>query len=1029
MNSVASGRPKFTPGQVGALAEKLYGLSGSARELPSERDQNFHFLEKSGRQFVLKVSSAGESRDVLEFQNAALEHLAKGAPDYGWPQILTTLNGEKIAWISSPGAGHFVRLLSYLPGRFLALVKPHRSGLLRSLGVFLGTMDKALSSFTHPAMNRDLKWNMNLAPETIRRLLSYIDDRDRRTLVEHFLERYLSKIVPAIPKLRTSVVHNDANDYNVLVGHASAEPAGRFSKVSGIIDFGDMVHSYMAVEAATGAAYAMMGKGDPLAAALPVISGYHEVWPLTEIEIESLYDFIAMRLCLSVVISAEQKTQEPDNTYLIISEKPAWELLRKWRDVHPRFAHCSFREACGLSPCLRTDAVVSWLKSHPEKIGPVVRADWQKTPPVVFDLSVGSPELSYLSEPCDMEGFSRLLFGRIEATGSAIGIGRYDEARRFYTGDIFKAGGDDSPEWRTIHIGIDLYIEPGTSVLCPLDGVVHSLQDNRAPLDYGPTVILEHAVSDKIKFWSLYGHLSRDSLAGLSPGRAVIRGQEIGRIGHLRENGGWPPHLHFQIITDMLDKNGDYPGVAAPSQRGVWLHLCPDPNLILQIPERYFHSSKKVREAAEIVRLRREYLGPTLSISYKRPLKIVRAFRQFLYDDHGQAYLDAVNNVPHVGHCHPRVVRAVHEQMALLNTNTRYLHDNIIEYAMRLAETLPEPLRVFFFVSSGSEANDLALRLAWTHTGRRDLIVVDGAYHGNSSSLIEISPYKFDGPGGRGAPPHVHKVPTPDIYRGRYRASDRAAGLKYAKDVGAAIQKIRKQGREVAAFICESLMGCAGQIVYPDGYLQAAFAHVRRAGGVCIADEVQVGFGRVGTHFWGFETQGEVPDILTLGKPMGNGHPLGAVVTTPEIAASFDTGMEYFSTFGGNPVSCAVGLAVLDIIRDEKLQENAREVGAHLKAGLIGLKSRHPLIGDVRGLGLFLGVELVLDQEILTPATAEAALVAERMREKGVLVSTDGPFRNVLKIKPPLCFTRENADFLVETLDRILSEDALIPPF
>ncbi len=978
---------------------------------------------------MLKVSSSAERLEVLEFQNAALEHLAREAPGFVWPQVLPTLDGEKIARAGSLAAGHFVRLLSYLPGRFLALVKPHRSELLRSLGVFLGTMDKALSSFTYPAVDRDLKWNMNLAPETIGRLLSYVDDRDNRILIEHFLDRYLNGVVPVISRLRTSVIHNDANDYNVLVGHASAEPAGRFSRVTGIIDFGDMARSFTAVEAAVGAAYAMMGKVDPLAAAFAVIAGYHEVWPLSAVEVALLYDFIAMRLCLSVVISAEQKSQEPDNAYLIISEKPAWELLRKWKDVHPRFAHYSFREACALSPCPQTEEVVSWLNSHPEKIGPVVRTDWKKTPPVVFDLSVGSPDLSPHSEPCDMEKLSRLLFGRIRTASGAVGIGRYDEIRRLYTGEIFKSEGNDSAEWRTVHIGLDLYLEPGSPVLAPLDGVVHSLQDNRALLDYGPTIILEHAVSDQIKFWSLYGHLSRESLAGLAAGQTIIRGQEIGRVGLLEENGGWPPHLHFQIITDMLDKKGDFPGVAAPSRRGIWQHLCPDPNLILKIPGRYLRTPKKEHDVAEIVRLRGQYLNPSLSISYKHPLKIVRGFRQFLYDDCGRAYLDAVNNVPHVGHSHPRVVRAAEEQMARLNTNTRYLHDHIVEYAQRLAEKLPDPLRVFFFVSSGSEANDLALRLAWTHTKRRDLIVVDGAYHGNLSSLIEISPYKFDGPGGSGAPPHVHKVLTPDIYRGRHRAADKAAGLKYASEVEAAIAEIRKQGREIAAFICESLMGCAGQIVYPDGYLERTFAHVRQAGGVCIADEVQVGFGRVGTHFWGFETQGVVPDIVTLGKPIGNGHPLGAVVTTPEIAASFDTGMEYFSTFGGNPVSCAVGLAVLDVIRDEKLQENARAVGAHLKTCLNGLKLRHLLIGDVRGLGLFLGVELVLDREALTPATAEAAYVAERMREKGILVSTDGPFRNVLKIKPPLCFAKEDADFLVDTLDRILSEDALIPPF
>jgi 4-aminobutyrate aminotransferase-like enzyme len=302
---------------------------------------------------------------------------------------------------------------------------------------------------------------------------------------------------------------------------------------------------------------------------------------------------------------------------------------------------------------------------------------------------------------------------------------------------------------------------------------------------------------------------------------------------------------------------------------------------------------------------------------------------------------------------------------------------------------------------------------------------INGAYHGNLSSLIEISPYKFDGPGGRGAPPHVHKVLTPDGYRGPHKYENPAAGSLYALAVKQAIETIEEKGRGVAAFICESLMGCAGQIVYPDGFLREAFAHIRKAGGVCIADEVQVGLGRVGTHFWGFETQGVVPDIVTMGKPMGNGHPLAAVVTTPDVAASFDTGMEYFSSFGGNPVSCAVGLAVLDVIRQEKLQENARKVGAYFKSRLEETKKISPLVGDVRGLGLFLGIELVLDRATLAPATAEASYVAERMKDKGVLVSTDGPYKNVLKIKPPLVFTQADADLYVETLAEVLAESAL----
>jgi 4-aminobutyrate aminotransferase-like enzyme len=471
----------------------------------------------------------------------------------------------------------------------------------------------------------------------------------------------------------------------------------------------------------------------------------------------------------------------------------------------------------------------------------------------------------------------------------------------------------------------------------------------------------------------------------------------------------------------MLDKSGDFPGVARPSQRDVWLSLSPDPNLIVGIPAECFPdeglSSEQLRKARE------KHIGKSLSVSYQNPLRIVRGFMQYLYDENGRAYLDAVNNVSHVGHCHPHVVKAGQEQMAVLNTNTRYLHDNLVRYAERLCATLPEPLSVCFFVCSGSEANELALRLARTHTQGKDLIVVDVAYHGNTSTLVEISPYKFDGPGGMDAAPYVHKVPLPDIYRGPYKRTDPRAGEKYAAYVEEAICRIQQRGSNVSAFICESLLSCGGQIVLPDNYLKEAYRHVREAGGVCIADEVQVGFGRVGTHFWGFETQGVVPDIVTMGKPIGNAHPLAAVVTTPEIAASFNNGMEYFNTFGGNPVSCAIGLAVLDVIEQEQLQVHAHRVGTHLMNGLRGLMEKHFLIGDVRGLGLFVGVELVLDRETLEPAPAQASYIVNRMKERGILLSTDGPLHNVVKIKPPMAFTEVNADFLVETLDEILDED------
>jgi len=423
----------------------------------------------------------------------------------------------------------------------------------------------------------------------------------------------------------------------------------------------------------------------------------------------------------------------------------------------------------------------------------------------------------------------------------------------------------------------------------------------------------------------------------------------------------------------------------------------------------------------EILELRRRHLGGSLSLSYRNPLKIVRGEGQFLFDEQGRPYLDCVNNVCHVGHCHPRVVEAAQRQIAVLNTNTRYLHDHIVEYASRLAGTMPDPLEVCFFVCSGSEANELALRMARTATDHRDVVVLDSAYHGNTGGMVDLSPYKFKHAGGAGKPEHVHVAPAPDTYRGPYRADDPEAATKYAEAVAGELRGAVLGGRSVAAFFAESIPGCAGQVVLPEGYLAAAFGHVREAGAICVADEVQVGFGRVGSHWWAYETQDVVPDIVTLGKPIGNGHPMGAVVTTRAIADAFDNGMEYFNTFGGNPVSCAIGLAVLDVIEEEGLRAHALNVGTRFREGLAELGDRHELVGDVRGLGLFIGVELVRDRDSLEPATEEAAEVVNQMRERGILLSTDGPFENVIKIKPPLVFSHEDAGRVIGELDVVLS--------
>lgn len=423
--------------------------------------------------------------------------------------------------------------------------------------------------------------------------------------------------------------------------------------------------------------------------------------------------------------------------------------------------------------------------------------------------------------------------------------------------------------------------------------------------------------------------------------------------------------------------------------------------------------------SASMLSRRTRHFAKSLYTHYAKPLALHGGALQYLYDEAGNAYLDCVNNVCQWGHCHPTIVRAGQRQMATLNTNSRYLYEQMTDYAERLLATFPASLDVVFFVNSGSEANDLALRLATTYTGNDDLIVIDKAYHGNSTVCMEISPNRIDRKGGPGLPQHVHKSIIPDRYRGPYHYADANAGCKYAADTQAIIAKLETEGKRPAAFIAESLIGTGGQIVLPEGYLATIYQLVRDAGGVCIADEVQVGFGRTGAHTWCFESQRVIPDIVTMGKPIGNGHPMAAVVTSRDIADAFDNGVTYFNTFGGNPVSCAIGAAVLDVLHREELQANALAMGKHLLQHLEDLKSRHACIGDVRGQGLYIGVELVIDRESKKPATELAQKVVEQMKEKGILLNTNGHDNNIIKIKPPLIVGEQDIDRLTDAFEEV----------
>ncbi|MDP9064477.1 MAG: aminotransferase class III-fold pyridoxal phosphate-dependent enzyme [Pseudomonadota bacterium] len=752
--------PQFTTADAQRLAHESFGLSGAVSALPSERDQNFALSLPGRLRYVLKIAKSDEDPAVLEFQNAAFEHLSARCAALNFPKVISSKSGLKITAVEDrSGTKYLMRLVTWLEGDVYVQVRPHDAKLLGSLGRALAEVDKGFEGFSHPAMMRKLHWDLrhiDLALTHLERLPNKM-----RHLVEQFKVQW--ETVPW-PALRKSVIHGDANDYNVLV---------RSGRVAGLIDFGDMVYSARLCDLAIGVAYAMLDQAEPLAAASTVVAAYHENYPLDPAEIMAVYPLAVSRLCMSMCYAAHNAVAKHGDEYQLVTVGPASKLLEYLQTVPFENAQRAIGEACG--------------------------------------------------------------------------------------------------------------------------------------------------------------------------------------------------------------------------------------------------------RPAQLVAGRRRLFGGNLSLAYREPLTLVRGSMQYLFDEDGRQYLDAYNNVPHVGHCHTRVVEAARAQISKLNTNTRYLSEIAIRYAQQLVDTLPGALKVCFFVNSGSEANELAIRLARAHTGQRDLIVLEQAYHGNTNTLIDISPYKHSGRGGQGTPDWVQVAQLPDLYRGPYKRRDPAAGSQYAASVIECIEAIEGKGRGLSGYIAESWPSVGGQMDFPPGYLPSVYAAVRAAGGVCIADEVQTGYGRLGRHFWGFETYGVEPDIVVLGKPIGNGHPIGAVITTAEIAASFDNGMEFFSTFGGSTLSCAIGSAVLEVVLEEKLQAHGLEVGDRLLSGLRDLMAHHSLIGDVRGSGLFLGVELVRDRATLEPATKETSEIINHMCTQGVLLGSEGAFHNVLKIRPPMPFNGQDAEFLLERLDEALA--------
>jgi 4-aminobutyrate aminotransferase-like enzyme/Ser/Thr protein kinase RdoA (MazF antagonist) len=998
--------PAFAPDEVAGIARDLYGLSGSLAPLDSERDQNFRLTEGDGTSWVLKIANEAEDSQALAFQAALLRHVQAVDPDLPLPHLRPTLAGDDLG----KAGEHFVRLVSWLPGQLFSGCQK-TPGLHDSLGESLGRLDRALQSFGHPGAHRLFDWDIKQAGRS-RARLDFIEDSKQRAILEHFLGRFETKVAPRLVRLRAQVIHGDANDNNLLVDGA----VGR--RITGLIDFGDAIHSATIGELAVACAYAELDEAAPIDVAGRIAAAYHGAYPLQSDELDLLFDVIAMRLVTSVTLSASRRERAKDNAYLSISEAPAWAMLERLRAMDPALATGILRHACGFEAAPGAKAVVAWIAGHRDGLAPVL----DRPPAVLSKAAVpfGDPQhpIAKASAARRPDEAERLWRAIADQDGVELGIGPWGEERPVYSSDAFRSV--FAPDQRrSLHLGLDLFAPAGSNVRTPLDGIVVDLFETDIPLDYGHAVLLKHQ-PDGLVFYSLWGHLSAQTVRDRKVGERLKAGDVIGQLGNTYENGNWQPHAHIQLITCEAERAADIIGAGEAGYRAVWRDLFPDPVHFAGLPPEALHAGGKPKE--DLLKARKSKLIRNLSISYRRPLKIVRGDGVWLIDETGRAYLDCYNNVGQLGHSNPEIIATMARQAAILNTNTRYLHDNIIAYAEALTATLPAKLKVAAFCCTGSEANDLALRMARNHTKAKDVITLDWAYHGHTQALIDISPYKYKRKGGKGRPGTTWEAPLPDAYRAPAEWPKAEIGRRYAQPVAEIATMLAKEGRGLAAFIAESLPSSAGQIVLPDGYLQAAHAAARAAGAVVIADEVQIGFGRVGSHLWAFETQGATPDIITMGKPIGNGHPMAALVTTEEIAESFANGMEYFNTFGGNPVSCAVGLKVLEIIARDRLLANASTIGADLLARMRALMDKHVIIGDVRGLGLMLGIDLVKDRGSKEPATERAGRVVERCRELGVLMGTDGPYDNVIKLRPALIFTPAHADHLMQVLAQAFAD-------
>ena len=991
-------------------AETHWGQQPRLSRLYGEYDLNFLAIDPDGSESVLKVMRPDCQRAEITVQIALIEQLAalRAVPV---PALLPSLSGPVVVEAQdAEGGTRLLWRIARLPGTTFdqQAITP---ALIEQTGAMMARLHQGLQDFTHTSLDRSLKWDL-CAAEWIVPELSVLDgDPALQAQIRRLMQWYGETGQALLKSLPQQAIHNDLNQQNLL---ALARP-GEGPHLRGVIDFGDALYNPRLADLAICGAYMAMAQEQPVEALLALVRGYVQHAPLSLEELDALWPLLLVRLAVSVTNSGLGKRAFPDDPYVVISERPALDLLAFARALDPRFVRYRLRQTAGLG-ATQPPAFPSFSPRAALFETDLSQAD-------VLDLTPDNLALSANQTQPDEAELDHYVAEATKANPLGLTLGRYGEARLIYGSAAFGALDHPARRRRTIHIGADVFLPAGTAVRAVLPGRVIFAEYRPDRHDYGGTLILEHQNPDGPSFRALYGHLSKASAERLKPGDTFEAGAVIAHLGTEAENGDWPPHLHLQVAdTEASDHPDQWPGVVDADDWDLWAQLFPNPAALLGLDAEALHA--RPPSMASLQHRRAALTSANLKLSYQQPLHIIRGQGSFLIDAEGRRFLDAYNNVPHVGHAHPHVAKRVAEQVQRLSTNTRYLSELHLSYIEHLLSRFPAEYDTCFLVNSGSEANEVAMRLATVFTGRKDMAVSEVGYHGITQKALDISHYKFAGPGGQGQADWVHTLPIPNSFSGAFQGAGAGVAAAYAAEAAGLVNQLAEQDKPLAACLVEVFPSVGGQLIPPPGYLPALVDAVHAQGGLFIADEVQTGLGRLGAHFWAFEQQGIKPDMIVLGKPMGNGYPMGAVITRRDIAAAFSNGMEFFSTFGGSTPSCVAGKAVLEVLEDEALDQQAARAGTVLLDGLAELFAACVLPADVRGLGLFLGVELCHHDG--SPATETVGQIVNSMRQKRVLMGSDGPHDSVLKIRPPLSFTEGDAAFLLEQMRASLRDLGLI---